>query len=51
MELEGAQAGGTLQYTGQLCFEENGKFGFGIRVLPIHPDLNNRFEMALIKWA
>ena len=45
------QPGGITRYTGRLCFNVNGKFGFAVRILPIHPDLNNRYEMALIKWA
>ena len=51
MVLEGMQPGGMMKYTGRLCFDANGKFGYAIRVLPVHPDLNNRFEMALVKWA
>jgi starch phosphorylase len=51
MTMEGAQPNGMIRYSGRLCFDENGKFGYAIRVLPIHPDLNNRYEMALVKWA
>jgi starch phosphorylase len=51
MMLEGAQPDGMIKYSGRLCFDVNGKFGFAIRVLPVHPDLNNRYEMALVKWA
>ena len=51
MTQEGARPDGRLTYSGRLCFDANGKFGYAIRILPIHPDLNNRFEMALVKWA
>ncbi len=51
MTLEGSESDGMVTYSGRLCFDANGKFGFAIRVLPIHPYLNNRYEMALIKWA
>jgi len=51
MTLAGAQPDGTMTYTGRLCFDANGKFGYAIRILPIHPLLNNRFEMALVTWA
>ncbi len=51
MQEEGAQPGGLIRYSSRLCFDSNGKFGYAIRVLPIHPDLNNRYEMALVKWA
>ncbi len=51
MKQAGAGPDGRLTYSGRLCFDANGKFGYAIRILPIHPDLNNRFEMALVKWA
>jgi starch phosphorylase len=51
MHLADARPDGSLRYTGRLCFEANGKFGYGVRILPVHPHLNNRFEMALVKWA
>jgi len=51
MTVESAQPTGVLKYTGELCFDTNGKFGYAIRVLPIHSDLNNRYEAALVKWA
>ncbi len=38
-------------YVGKVCFDANGKFGYAIRVLPVHPDLNNRYEAARVKWA
>jgi starch phosphorylase len=51
MKEEGAQPNGMIRYSGRLCFDSNGKFGYAIRVLPVHDDLNNRYEMALVKWA
>jgi len=51
MTVESAQPTGVLKYTGKLCFDTNGKFGYAIRVLPVHPDMNNRYEAALVKWA
>ena len=51
MEMAGVQPDGALAYTGRLCFDSNGKYGYGIRVLPVHPYLNNRYEMARVKWA
>ena len=51
MKLTDAQPNGILKYTSKLCFDSNGKFGYAIRILPVHPDLNNRYETALMKWA
>ncbi|RUA18278.1 MAG: alpha-glucan phosphorylase [Clostridia bacterium] len=51
MTLSRALPNGQFSYTGKLCFDENGKFGYAIRVLPLHSFLNNRYEMAAIKWA
>jgi starch phosphorylase len=51
MQIGAHEASGGIQYRARLCFETNGKFGYGIRVLPWHPALNNRYEMARVKWA
>ncbi len=51
MTQKGVQPDGAIIYTGKLCFDMNGKYGYGIRVLPVHPDLNNRYEAARVKWA
>ena len=51
MSQQGVQPDGAIIYTGKLCFDANGKYGYGIRVLPVHPNLNNRYETARVKWA
>jgi len=51
MTMQGVQPDGAFTYAGKLCFDVNGKYGYGIRVLPTHPHLNNRYEMARVKWA
>ena len=43
--------GGMLRYTGTLRFENNGRFSYGIRVLPAHPLLQTKHELGLSKWA
>jgi len=43
--------GGALHYTGALQFENNGRFSYGIRVLPAHPLLRTKHELGLSKWA
>ena len=48
---ETTHGNGAIEYAGEVCFDANGRFGYGIRIMPTHPQLNNRYEMALIKWA
>ncbi len=47
----GMLPGGILRYSGAASFATSGRFGYGARVLPRHPDFCNRFEMGLVKWA
>lgn len=47
----GMLPGGILRYSGVASFTSSGRFGYGVRVLPHHPDFCNRFEMGLVKWA
>ncbi len=51
MTLVGPLPGGVFRYTGTVTFPERGRFGYGIRILPYHPDLTVRHEMGLVKWA
>jgi starch phosphorylase len=43
--------GGTHRYTGSLRLENNGRFGYGIRIIPFHPLLRTKHELGLSKWA
>ena len=43
--------GAIQRYTGILQFETNGRFGYGIRVIPAHPFLLSKNELGLSKWA
>ncbi|NOX64109.1 MAG: glycosyltransferase family 1 protein [Chloroflexi bacterium] len=51
MKADGVQPDGGIRYKGALTFDRNGRFGYGVRVLPRHPLLTHKFEMALVKWA
>lgn len=51
MTLAGTLPGGIHRYTGTVTFPERGRFGYGIRVVPHHPDLTVRHEMGLVRWA
>jgi starch phosphorylase len=42
---------GSLRYELRLQPPESGSIAYGVRVLPNHPDLTNRLEMGLIRWA
>ncbi len=51
MEPVQAQENGTWMYKGSFRPERNGHYVYGVRGLPHHPDLANRFEMGLVRWA
>lgn len=42
---------GTTRYQGTLTYERSGAYVYGVRVLPRHPGMLNRHELALIHWA
>ena len=42
---------GVVTYEGLFIAENPGLYGFGVRVIPFHPDLTNNMEMGLIAWA
>ncbi len=43
--------GTVKRFEGALPCESTGEQGFTVRVLPTHPDLAQKFEMALCTWA
>jgi len=43
--------GSNFEFTGHIACAVTGQQGFTVRVLPSHPDLAQKFEMALITWA
>jgi starch phosphorylase len=50
MSPAGVEKGVTL-FTGQLRCQRSGLYGFTVRVLPRHVDLDNAFEPRLIVWG
>ncbi|MCC6145548.1 MAG: alpha-glucan phosphorylase, partial [Candidatus Hydrogenedentes bacterium] len=42
---------GVYRFEGDLTCATTGQQGFTVRVIPSHPDLAEKQEMALIKWA
>lgn len=46
-----ALPGGLWRYKGKLTFDTNGRFGYGIRIIPTNPVLTTKHELGLIKWA
>ncbi|MEN8906149.1 MAG: alpha-glucan family phosphorylase [Clostridiales bacterium] len=38
-------------YSTDISITEGGEYGYTFRIVPTHPDLINRFELGLIKWA
>ena len=51
MVLKGQDANGAYRYTGSFQPQRTGALLYGVRVLPNHPDLLNKHEMALATWA
>ena len=51
MQADNALQGDSIRYAGSLTIDTNGRFGYGIRIIPQHPHLNTKHEMGLIKWA
>ncbi|NOZ72905.1 MAG: glycosyltransferase family 1 protein [Chloroflexi bacterium] len=43
--------GGLKRYECSIKFEDNGRFGYGIRIIPQHADLITKHELGLVKWA
>ena len=42
---------GNYNYVGKLTFEDGGNYGYTFRVVPIHPNMINKHDLALIKWV
>ncbi|MFN8535763.1 MAG: alpha-glucan family phosphorylase [Dehalococcoidia bacterium] len=42
--------GGYL-FGGRISLDSSGMVGYGVRVVPRHPDLHDAYEMRLIRWA
>ena len=42
---------GTYRYSADIRLLEGGEYGYTFRVIPYHPDLINKFDMALIRWV
>lgn len=42
---------GTYNYSGNVVIEDGGNYGYTFRVVPSHPDMINKHDMAMIKWV
>lgn len=51
MKMTQVLAGGLKQYECDLAFNQNGRFGYGIRIIPQHLLLIQKHELGLVKWA
>jgi starch phosphorylase len=50
MELAGKEAKTTFRYRVEIPCQATGQHGYGLRVLPKHPELTHPYEMGLITW-
>ncbi len=51
MQLVGRTDDGAYLYRGLLSPNASGQLVYGVRIMPVHPDLFNKHEMALVRWA
>ena len=51
MSLMEQLADGSFKFKGSLVPAKGGSYMFGVRVLPHHPELKNKHELGLIRWA
>ena len=51
MQLTGRDQDGAYLYRGLLSPTSSGQLIYGVRIVPVHPDLFNKHEMALARWA
>lgn len=52
VELKAAERTGALiRYVGHLTVQYGGSIVYGVRVIPAHPSLMNKFELGLVSWA
>lgn len=47
----GAVEDGWHVYEGAIVPTDSGAFAYGVRVLPVHPDLPGKFDTGLVAWA
>ncbi|MBA3947404.1 MAG: alpha-glucan family phosphorylase [Herpetosiphonaceae bacterium] len=46
-----AQQDGFYEYRGTLKIAQGGSLVYGVRVVPAHRDLANKYELGLVRWA
>ncbi|MBI3193380.1 MAG: alpha-glucan family phosphorylase, partial [Ignavibacteriae bacterium] len=51
MKPVSATKGKPATFEGAIRLESSGRMGHTVRVLPLHPDLDNPFKLGLILWA
>jgi starch phosphorylase len=51
MEVARKRKDGLYEYSGSIPCTSSGQQGFGVRVLPKHPDITGELDMHLVKWG
>jgi starch phosphorylase len=51
MATDGAAHSSSYDYAGTIACTASGQYGFAVRVLPKHPDLQSAFEPGLVTWG
>jgi starch phosphorylase len=42
---------GAYTFSGEIPLTGSGMLGYGVRIVPRHPDLPDPYEMRLIRWS
>ncbi|MBI5687155.1 MAG: alpha-glucan family phosphorylase [Verrucomicrobia bacterium] len=51
MKPAASEPGNAVRFTGKIVCQASGRFGYAVRILPQHPDLNDPLDMRLVHWA
>ena len=51
MQFDEETGDGTYKTSANLVLVDGGEYGYNFRILPASPDLSDKFEMRLVKWA
>ncbi|MDD2706989.1 MAG: alpha-glucan family phosphorylase [Verrucomicrobiae bacterium] len=51
LEMKNRDSDGSYWYTGTIDATESGAYGFNVRVLPTHRNLNQKHELRLFAWG
>jgi len=51
MLIAQSKGNGKYVFAGAISCQTSGRHGYALRILPLHDDLGNSFEMGLVFWG